>query len=171
MLCPPPRGRLDANSSISCSWCGLWLRVESHENYMVTALGSYVKWLLGVFLHIDEELWSWKSKGHKKSREVRTLGNKYLILQLLSPQALSVEWKWTILRDRNMCLDMVPPPWQYLMGIAKSTTSFIQMVIQTRCAVTWCVRWLLSSYTWRGARYQLSARINKLGQHGWQVKA
>ena len=47
MSCPPPRGRLDANSSIPCQWqdqYNLWMRTMGPRNYMVTAFGSCVKW-------------------------------------------------------------------------------------------------------------------------------
>ena len=41
---PLPRGRHDANSVIPYQWSDLWIRIKGPYIYMVTALGSSVKW-------------------------------------------------------------------------------------------------------------------------------
>ena len=48
-LGPPPRGRLDKNSSGPCWWYNLWMRIKGPHGYMVTTHGSCEVALKGVF--------------------------------------------------------------------------------------------------------------------------
>ena len=49
-------------------------------------------------------------------------------------------------------------------GIVKSTTFIAKITTETCREVMWPIKIRLSSHTWRGARYQLCVKINKLDQ-------
>jgi hypothetical protein len=99
----------------------------------------------------------------------RCLPNKLSIrtwIQLWFPITRFSHSYWLVLSHlQTMCKSLYAYKlWEWL----KSITYFVKTTKKTHHTVTWFVKF--SYFTWRGVRYKLCVRINKLGQLGWQVK-